>query len=93
MVAFFATCDCCHLVTFGPAQVVLISSMGGTDPENMLNKLVGEDGGQILQWKRRAEQYLIASGVNYTIIHPGGGWHGGVLPELSSCAGCNLLSG
>jgi uncharacterized protein YbjT (DUF2867 family) len=46
--------------------------MGGTDPSNMLNKLVGEDGGQILQWKRRAEQYLVASGLTYTIIHPGG---------------------
>ena len=46
--------------------------MGGTDPDNMLNKLVGADGGNILQWKRRAEQYLIASGLEYTIIHPGG---------------------
>jgi len=46
--------------------------MGGTDPNNMLNKLVGEDGGNILQWKRRAEQYLVASGLTYTIIHPGG---------------------
>jgi hypothetical protein len=26
----------------------------------------------LLQWKRKAEQYLIASGLNYTIIHPGG---------------------
>jgi len=25
-----------------------------------------------VQWKRKAEQYLIASGLNYTIIHPGG---------------------
>lgn len=25
-----------------------------------------------MQWKRKAEQYLIASGLNYTIIHPGG---------------------
>jgi hypothetical protein len=25
-----------------------------------------------LQWKRKAEQYLINSGLNYTIIHPGG---------------------
>lgn len=56
----------------GVKQVILVGSMGGTDPNNMLNKLVGEDGGQILQWKRRAEQYLVASGVPYTIIHPGG---------------------
>lgn len=53
----------------GVKQVILVSSMGGTDPENMLNKL-GE--GNILQWKRKAEQYLAASGVPYTIIHPGG---------------------
>lgn len=26
----------------------------------------------ILVWKRRAEAYLIKSGLNYTIIHPGG---------------------
>jgi uncharacterized protein YbjT (DUF2867 family) len=26
----------------------------------------------ILLWKRRAERYLIDSGLNYTIIHPGG---------------------
>ncbi|GBF95759.1 hypothetical protein Rsub_08195 [Raphidocelis subcapitata] len=56
----------------GVKQVVLVGSMGGTDPSNMLNKLVGEDGGNILQWKRRAEQYLTASGLEYTIIHPGG---------------------
>lgn len=56
----------------GVKHVVLIGSMGGTQPDNMLNKLVGDDGGNILQWKRRAEQYLIASGIPYTIIHPGG---------------------
>lgn len=28
--------------------------------------------GNILMWKRKAEQYLIASGLTYTIIHPGG---------------------
>lgn len=53
----------------GVKQVVLISSMGGTDPEHPLNKL---GNGNILQWKRRAEQYLVASGLDYTIIHPGG---------------------
>lgn len=53
----------------GVKKVVLVSSMGGTDPENMLNKL-GD--GNILQWKRKAEQYLMASGITYTIIHPGG---------------------
>jgi len=54
-------------------RVVIVSSMGGTDTENMLNKIAG---GQILQWKRRAEQYLVeksAGGkVEFTILHPGG---------------------
>ncbi|KAG2492360.1 hypothetical protein HYH03_009308 [Edaphochlamys debaryana] len=54
----------------GIKHVVLVSSMGGTDPSNNLNKL--GDNGNILQWKRKAEQYLIASGLKYTIIHPGG---------------------
>ncbi|GLC46625.1 hypothetical protein PLESTB_001224400 [Pleodorina starrii] len=53
----------------GVKQVVLISSMGGTDKDNNLNKL---GNGDILQWKRKAEQYLMASGLTYTIIHPGG---------------------
>mmetsp|Transcript_16257 Transcript_16257/g.26855 ORF Transcript_16257/g.26855 Transcript_16257/m.26855 type:complete len:431 (-) Transcript_16257:388-1680(-) len=53
----------------GVEHVVLVSSMGGTDPSNMLNK-IGD--GNILLWKRLAERYLIASGLNYTIIHPGG---------------------
>ncbi|MGK7949354.1 MAG: SDR family oxidoreductase [Xenococcaceae cyanobacterium] len=50
-------------------QIVLVGSMGGTDPNHMLN-LIGN--GNILIWKRKAEQYLIDSGLNYTIIHPGG---------------------
>jgi uncharacterized protein YbjT (DUF2867 family) len=64
----------------GVRHVVIISSMGGTDPENALNKL-GD--GNILQWKRRAEQYLLASGLTYTIIHPGGS------PQpFAAAAGC-----
>jgi uncharacterized protein YbjT (DUF2867 family) len=57
------------------SHVVICSSMGGTDPENGLNKLArNEDGsgGNILLWKRKAEKYLIDSGLTYTIIHPGG---------------------
>lgn len=53
----------------GIQKVVLIGSMGGTDPSNRLNSL---GNGNILVWKRKAEEYLIASGLNYTIIHPGG---------------------
>eukprot|EP00882_Tetradesmus_deserticola_P002106 GHRQ01002255.1.p1 GENE.GHRQ01002255.1~~GHRQ01002255.1.p1 ORF type:complete len:282 (+),score=141.53 GHRQ01002255.1:1169-2014(+) len=54
----------------GVKQVVLISSMGGTDPEHFLNRM--GDNARILDWKRKAEQYLMSSGVPYTIIHPGG---------------------
>lgn len=53
----------------GVKRFVVVGSMGGTQPENFLNTL---GNGKILMWKRKAEQYLIASGLNYTIIHPGG---------------------
>ena len=53
----------------GVKQVVVVGSMGVTQPENFLNTL---GNGNILLWKRRAEQYLVESGVPYTIIHPGG---------------------
>merc|ERR1719163_729322 len=64
----------------GPAtHVVICSSMGGTDPSNMLNSLgrvTREDGsaegGNILLWKRKSEKYLIDSGLPYTVVHPGG---------------------
>ena len=50
--------------------------MGGTQPENFLNtigKIPGDDkSGNILLWKRKAEEYLIKSGLQYTIVHPGG---------------------
>eukprot|EP00195_Chlamydomonas_chlamydogama_P010693 CAMPEP_0202903472 /NCGR_PEP_ID=MMETSP1392-20130828/24607_1 /ASSEMBLY_ACC=CAM_ASM_000868 /TAXON_ID=225041 /ORGANISM="Chlamydomonas chlamydogama, Strain SAG 11-48b" /LENGTH=283 /DNA_ID=CAMNT_0049590669 /DNA_START=36 /DNA_END=887 /DNA_ORIENTATION=+ len=55
----------------GVRHVVLVSSMGGTSPEHRFNKIGAPHGG-ILNWKRKAEQYLIASGLQYTIIHPGG---------------------
>lgn len=53
----------------GVRRVVVVSSMGGTQLENSLNK-IGD--GDILVWKRKAEQYLVASGLTYTILHPGG---------------------
>jgi uncharacterized protein YbjT (DUF2867 family) len=53
----------------GVKQIVLIGSMGGTDEANPLNKL---GNGNILIWKRKAEQYLADSGVPYTIIRAGG---------------------
>ena len=50
--------------------------MGGTDETNFLNSIGkakdGSGNGDILIWKRKAEKYLIESGLDYTIIHPGG---------------------
>ncbi|KAG7337201.1 NAD-dependent epimerase/dehydratase [Nitzschia inconspicua] len=65
----------------GISHVVVVSSMGGTDQDNFLNsvgkvkdKKTGKTtgNGDILLWKRRAEKYLVESGLDYTIIHPGG---------------------
>jgi uncharacterized protein YbjT (DUF2867 family) len=57
-------------------QVIIVSSMGGTDPSNFLNMIGknpdGSGNGDILLWKRKAERYLTESGLDYTIIHPGG---------------------
>jgi len=53
----------------GIKKVVFVGSMGGTQIDNFLNTMGGAN---ILLWKRKAEQYLIASGLEYTIIHPGG---------------------
>ncbi|QDZ23754.1 NAD(P)-binding domain-containing protein [Chloropicon primus] len=56
-------------VAAGVKHVVLISSMGGTQPDHFLNTM-GD--GKILLWKRKAEVYLKESGMKYTIVHPGG---------------------
>lgn len=60
-------------------HIVLCSSKGGTNPDNSLNAFGKEtledgttQGGDILKWKRKAEKYLIDSGLPYTIVHPGG---------------------
>lgn len=57
-------------------QVVVVGSMGGSQPENFLNTIGRVEGdelsGNILLWKRRNEEYLISSGLTYCIIHPGG---------------------
>lgn len=46
----------------GIKHVVVVSSMGGTDPDNFLNrvgkKADGSGNGDILLWKRKAEKYL-----------------------------------
>ena len=59
----------------GVKRFVFVSSMGGTQPDNFLNsigKRADGAGGDILLWKRKAERYLVASGLEYSIIHPGG---------------------
>lgn len=60
----------------GVEHVVICSSMGGTDPNNMLNTFGrssdGTSGGGILLWKRKSEKYLIDSGLKFTVVHPGG---------------------
>mmetsp|Transcript_4864 Transcript_4864/g.13741 ORF Transcript_4864/g.13741 Transcript_4864/m.13741 type:complete len:317 (+) Transcript_4864:130-1080(+) len=60
----------------GVKRVVVVSSMGGTDENNFLNSIGkakdGTGNGDILVWKRKAEKYLVESGLDYTIIHPGG---------------------
>ncbi|OUC13570.1 MAG: oxidoreductase [Alkalinema sp. CACIAM 70d] len=60
-------------IAAGVQHIVLVGSMGGTQENHPLNKL-GQ--GNILIWKRKAEAYLIdsgmGSGVDYTIIRAGG---------------------
>jgi uncharacterized protein YbjT (DUF2867 family) len=53
----------------GVEHIVLVGSTGGTNEQHPLNKL-GD--GNILIWKRRAEQYLADSGIAYTVIRAGG---------------------
>ncbi|QCE11741.1 hypothetical protein DEO72_LG10g2977 [Vigna unguiculata] len=52
----------------GVKQIVLVGSMGGTDVNHPVNKMCK---GNILSWKRKAEQYLADSGIPYTIIRCG----------------------
>lgn len=57
----------------GVQHIVVVSSAGGCDPRHFLNYIGSSDGahkGNILNWKRAAEQHLISSGVTYTILHP-----------------------
>lgn len=63
----------------GVKHIVYVSSMGGTQPDHFLNKIKTSStgskpqaDGNIILWKRKTEMYLVASGIPYTIIHPGG---------------------
>ena len=49
-------------------KFVLISSMGVTHPDHFLNGIANN----VLQWKLKGENALRNSGINYSIIRPGG---------------------
>jgi uncharacterized protein YbjT (DUF2867 family) len=51
----------------GVGHFILISSVAVTHPEHPLNRF-----GKILDWKRKGEESLQHSGLNYTIVRPGG---------------------
>lgn len=53
----------------GIEHIILVGSMGGTNENHRLNTI---GNGNILIWKRKAEKYLIDSGIDYTIIRAGG---------------------
>ena len=53
----------------GVQHIVLVGSMGGTREDHPLNRM---GNGNILIWKRKVEQHLIDSGLDYTIIRAGG---------------------
>ena len=53
----------------GIKHIALVGTMGGTDEQQPLNRMAN---GNILIWKRKAEAYLIDSGIDYTIIRAGG---------------------
>ena len=56
-------------IAAGVEQIVLVGSMGGTNENHPLNSM---GNGKILIWKRKAEDYLMNSGIDYTIVRAGG---------------------
>lgn len=55
-------------VEHGIDHFVLVSSMGVTNENHPLNAAVGN----VMTWKLRGEDHLRASGVDYTVVRPGG---------------------
>lgn len=55
-------------VAAGVKHFVLVSSMGATHPDHMLNRMFDN----ILVWKLKGEDALRASGLRYTVVRPGG---------------------
>ncbi|PXF50007.1 hypothetical protein BWQ96_00167 [Gracilariopsis chorda] len=56
-------------IRLGLKHVIMVGSMGSTQENNPLNRI---GNGNILRFKRKAELYLIESGIPYTIINPAG---------------------
>lgn len=56
-------------ISLGLKHVVMVGSMGSTEENHPLNRI---GNGNILRFKRKAELYLIQSGIPYTIINPAG---------------------
>lgn len=59
----------------GASHIVLVSSMAGAKPDHHVNTQMGD----MALFKRKAEHYLLESGLPYTIIHAGT-----LLPQLDS---------
>lgn len=59
-------------VKAGAKKFILVSSIGSGESAKALPPNVLETLGPVLLEKAQAEQYLIASGLNYVIIRPGG---------------------
>ena len=48
-------------------HIVLVSSIGTGEVDNPLNRILGD----VMMWKLKGEDYLRASGIDFTIIRPG----------------------
>ncbi len=59
-------------IAAGVSKFILVSSIGAGDSIVALSPQVLQTLGAILKEKEKAEQHLITSGLNYTIIRPGG---------------------
>ncbi|NDJ62089.1 MAG: SDR family oxidoreductase [Chloroflexi bacterium] len=77
----------CNLVTAsvkaGVERFVLVSTMRVTDPNHPLNEF-----GRVLDWKLKGENVLRESGLNYTIVRPGG-----LTDDPGACKGLRLGQG
>jgi uncharacterized protein YbjT (DUF2867 family) len=49
-------------------KFILISSMGATQEDHFLNRIAND----VLKWKFKGEEKLRKSGINYSVIRPGG---------------------